>query len=114
MEENLSENSISDLFACVLQHLKCIELRIEAAKALTSKNQKYALGKALNAAKVAIDNVCGLMPDTESVMIIKKYLDRPDLVYLMLFTEQIFKIPEEDLEEFVDMMQSYLDNKYKT
>jgi hypothetical protein len=113
MDDQLSENSISDLFACVLQHLKCIEIRIEASKSLTSKQQKYILGKALKAAQLAVNEVCSLMPDSKSVLTVKKYLDRADLVYLMLITEEVFRVPPDDVEEVVDMIQTFINNKYK-
>lgn len=112
MAEELSQNNISNLFACVLEHLKCIELRIEAAKGLTSQKQKYALTKGLQAARSAINNICDLMPDTASVMEVKKHLDRPDLVYLMLITEEMFRLPPEDVEYVIETTRDYIEKKY--
>ena len=112
MAEELSYNSVSDLFACVLEHLKCIELRIEVAKGLTTHKQKHALSKAMSSAQVAVNHVCDLMPDTAGVLKVKEHLNRPDLLYLMLITEEMFRLPPEDVEHVVEMTRTYIDDKY--
>ena len=112
--DQLSQDSLSQLFSTVLQHFKCIEVRIDLAKALTSQNQKYALNNALTKVRVAIDHLAGLLPDSDSVLKLKKELDRPDIVYVMLFTEQLMQaIRPDDMEEVVELLQQYIDNKYK-
>jgi hypothetical protein len=114
VEENqLNENQVTDLFVHVLEHLRCIEIRIQAAKGITTKNQKHALGKALKNAQLAIDNVCGILPDTKSVVNVKNYLERADLVYLMLITEQVFRVPPEDVEIIVELIENHINTKYR-
>ena len=113
MSVEINQDSIGQLFCTVLQHMKCIEVRIDVAKSLTSQKHKYALGNAVNKIRVAIDHIAGLLQDSDMVMKLKKELDRPDLVYVMLFTEQLMQaIHPDDMEEVVDLLQNYIDKKY--
>jgi hypothetical protein len=112
MSETLSENSVAQLFTTVLQHAKCIEVRIDYAKALTSQKQKYALAGAQSKINAAINHLCGLLPDSDTVLRVKKDLDRADLVYIMLITEQLMRVPPQDLEDVVDHIQNFLDARY--
>lgn len=112
MAEVLNDTSVSQLFETVLQHAKCIETRIEFAKAITSQKQKYVLGNVMNKITSAINNICDLLPDSNAVLKIKKRLDDADLVYVMLLTEQLMKIKPDDMEEVVDLLDDYLKNKY--
>ena len=109
----LNEKSIGNLFSCVLQHLKCIEIRLEYAKAASSQKQKFALNNAATKVKVAIDNLCDLLPDSTQVLEVKKELDKANLVYVMLLTEQLISLPEEDLEEVIELIETHINNKYK-
>jgi predicted ABC-type ATPase len=108
----LSESGISELFMCVLQHLKCIEVRIEAAKTATSHRQKQTLNKAYNSAQNSIEQICTLINNKESINEIKTFLSRSDLLYLMLITEQLFKFPPESLEEILDVIEKYYNDNY--
>lgn len=113
MSTTLSENSVKDLFETVLQHIKCIEVRIECAKGLTSQKQKYALNSALTKVQGAINVICDLLPSSDSVLKIKKNLDDPGLVYVMLLTEQLLRIKnQDDMEELVELIDKFLINKY--
>ena len=109
----LNEKSIGNLFSCVLQHLKCIEIRLEYAKAASTQKQKYALCNAAQKVKVAIDHLCGLLPDSNHILEVKKELDKANLVYVMLLTEQLISLPEEDLEEVIELIETHINNKYK-
>lgn len=108
----LSENSVTQLFTTVLQHAKCIEVRIDYAKAITSQKQKYALQGAMNKVNAAINHICGLLPNSEAVLKVKKDLDRADLVYVMLITEQLMRLPQEDMEDLVEVIQKFIDERY--
>lgn len=108
----MNTDSLSDLFKTVLQHLKCIEVRIDYAKSLTSQNQKHVLNGAVNKVRNSIDNLCSLIP-SDAALKVKKELDRTDLVYVMLLTEQLMQaINPEDYEEVVELLQNYIDKKY--
>ena len=108
----LSEQTISQLFETVLQHAKCIEIRIDYARALSSQKQKYALTQALNKARSAIDNICNLLPDSDSILKVKKKLEEADMVYVMVLTEQLMRIRPDDMEEVIDLIDNFLINKY--
>lgn len=109
----LSEQSAGQLFTCILQHLKCIEVRLEYAKATTSQKQKYALGNAATKVKIAIDHLCDLLPNSDAVLEVKKELDKANLVYVMLLTEQLSHLNDDDLEEVVELIENHINNKYK-
>ncbi len=79
MADRLSEKSIAQLFETVLQHAKCIEIRIDYARVTTSKKQKYVLTQALNKINSAINTICDLLPDSESILAVKKALDTVDM-----------------------------------
>lgn len=98
----------------ILQHMKCIETRLDFAKAITSQKQKYAISQAVVKTQSAINTICDLLGDSSMVMKIKKDLDKADLVYVMLLTEQLFTVPPEDLEEISGMIDNYLNTKYAT
>lgn len=107
-----SEKSIAELFETVLQHIKCIEARIECAKPITSQNQKYVLQSALTKVRASLNNIFSLLPNSESVMKVKKHLEDTDIVYVMLLTEQLMRIRPDDMEEVVEVIDNYLFNKY--
>jgi hypothetical protein len=109
----LSEKSIGNLFSCVLQHMKCIEVRLECAKATTTQQQKHALSSAAQKVKVAINHLCGLLPDSNHILEVKKELEKANLVYVMLLTEQLISLSDEDLEEVIELIENHINNKYK-
>lgn len=112
MSEVLSENSVTQLFTTVLQHAKCIEVRIDYAKAITSQKQKYALQGAMTKINAAINNICHLLPDSDAVLRVKRELDKADLVYVMLITEQLMRLPSNDMEDLVELIQNFIDERY--
>lgn len=112
MTEELSEKSINNLIGYLLQHSKCMEVRLEYAKAATSQYQKHVLSKAIKTIQTAMNTIFTLFPDDASIAHSKKILDRPDLVNVMLITEELLKVPEEDIDNIVDLINDYLDKKY--
>lgn len=108
----MSEKSIAELFETVLQHIKCIEARVECAKPLTSQNQKYVLHTALTKVRAALNNIYSLLPNSDSILAVKKHLEDTDIVYVMLLTEQLMRIRPDDMEEVVELLDNYLFNKY--
>jgi hypothetical protein len=106
------EDSVGSVFKAVLQHLKCIEVRLEFAKALTSQKQKYALGNAVQKVKIAINHLCDLLPSSKGAMEVKKELDDSHLVYIMLLTEQLFDLGSDDLEEVIELIDNHINKKY--
>jgi hypothetical protein len=109
----MDQGTVGELFMCVMQHMKCIEVRLDFAQALTSQKQKYALGQARKKVEVAINHLCDLLPDSDTVLQVKKQLDDADLVYVMLLTEQLLKLKSEDLEEVVSLIENHINTKYK-
>lgn len=105
------KGTIGELFMCILQHMKCIEVRLDYAKALTSQKQKYALGQAVKKMEGAINTLCDLLPDSTAVMKVKKELDKTDLVYVMLLTEKFSALTPDELEQVDAMLESYIKNK---
>jgi flagellin-specific chaperone FliS len=112
MGRELSNDTIGELFMNVMQHMKCIEVRLDYAKAATTQKQKYAINGAVNKVKGAINHLCDLLPDSQSVVEVKKNLDQVDLVYIMVLTEQLFRMKTEDLEEVTEIVDDYLNKKY--
>lgn len=108
----MNNKPIAELFETVLQHAKCIEIRIDYAKALTSKQDKYLLTQALTKIRSAIDTICSVLPNSESVLKIKKNLDQADMVYVMVLTEQLMRIRPTDMEEVIELIDEFLMNKY--
>ena len=81
-------------------------------KSLTSQNQKHALNIALTKVRSSIDTLCSLIP-SDAALQVKKELEKTDLVYVMLLTEQLMQaINPEDYEEIVELLQNYIDKKY--
>jgi len=108
----LRKDTVGELFMNLMQHLKCIQVRLEYAKAATSQKQKYAIGQAVTKVKSAIDGICDLLGDSDMVLKVKQDLDKVDLVYIMVLTEQLYSLRREDLEEVTDMIDNYLMKKY--
>lgn len=109
----MKTDSIAQLFMTVLQHMKCIEVRMDYAKVNTTQKQKMVLANSIQKVRVAINDICSLLPDSDKVIQIKKELDKSNLVYVMVFTEQLMRAKEEDLEVLASMIENYLDEKYQ-
>jgi hypothetical protein len=112
MPQQLSNDTLGELYKNLLQHMKCIEVRLDYAKVVTSHKQKHTINIALTKMRSAIDNVCDILGDTNKILKVKKELDKADLVYIMLLTEQLFCIPPNDLEELTDLIEKHLNDKY--
>ncbi len=110
----LSASSVSELFRTVLQHMKCIQVRMEYAKVNTSQKQKYVLTKAINKVELAIDSICDLLPNSETSLQVKKELDQSEIVYVMVYTEQLMRANNEDLEKIAMLIDDYLEKKYNS
>jgi hypothetical protein len=108
----LQKDTVGELFMNVMQHMKCIEVRLAYAKAATSQKQKYALNNAVTKVNSAINHICDLLGNSDMTMAVKKDLEKVDLVYVMVLTEQLFKMTNDDLEKVTDMIDQYLNEKY--
>jgi hypothetical protein len=108
----LSNDTVGQLFMNILQHMKCIEVRLDYAKCLSEKQQKHTINQALIKTKSAIDQICGLLPNSDAVLKIKEELDKAELVYVMLATELLFNLPVEDLTHITEYIDEYMGNKY--
>lgn len=109
--KELKKDTIGELFMNVLQHMKCIQIRIEFAKHFTSQKQKYALDMSVKKAKSAIDNICDLLGDSSMVLKVKKELDESKMVYVMLLTEKFSQLTTEELEEIDEILEDYIIKK---
>lgn len=114
MSQEISRETIGELFKNLLQHMKCMEVRLDYAKAITSQKQKYVINNALNKVRSAINHVCDLLGDSGQVLQIKQDLDKVDLVYVMLLTEQLTALPSDALDEVTDMIEHHINTKYAT
>lgn len=112
MPEILRDDTLTQLFTTVLQHMKCIEVRLDYARVATSQKQRYVLGNAVNKVQGAINHICDLLPDSTAILKVKKELDDPKLVYLMIFTEQLMRAEPGDMEDLVEIIEKHLDEKY--
>lgn len=112
MSQELKKDTVGELFMNLLQHMKCMEVRLDYARAITSQKQKYAITQAMTKVKSAINTMCDLLGNSEMVMKIKQELDKTDLVYTMLLTEQLSILSKEDLEEISDIIDNHINSKY--
>ena len=108
----LNNDTVGQLFMNILQHMKCIEIRLDYAKCLSQKQQKHTINQALAKIRSGIDQICGLLPTSDMVVKIKNDLDKTDLVYVMLATELLFNLPSEDLEHITEYIDEYMNKKY--
>lgn len=103
--------SVGELFRCVLQHMKCIQVRLDYGRAVTTQKQKYAIGQAMRKVDSALTSLMDLLPDSNAVLQIQKELDKTNLVYVMLLTEKFSQLTEQELEEIDVLLESYIKNK---
>jgi len=108
----LKKETVGELVTNLMQHLKCIEIRLEYARASTSQKQKYAINNAVTKARSAINHICDLLGDSDQVLKIKSDLDKVDLVYVMVLTEQLFSLPVHMMEEVTEVIDKHLMEKY--
>lgn len=113
MSEELSKDTIGELFMCIMQHMKCIEVRIEFARCTATQKQRFALKNAVGKVQVAINHLCDLLGDSDMVMKVKKHLDSPVLLEVMLLTEKLSTLKDnDDIEHIVDYIDQYIETKY--
>ena len=110
-------SNTKDLFQNVLYHTKCIQLRIECAKAILDNNPKHKnlFNLVISKAENIINTLCSVLNTSEDVLTIKKELENnSDLMYTMLFLEQLtkLKLDDEDKENINEMIEKYLTDKY--
>lgn len=108
----LNNDTVGQLFMNILQHMKCIEIRLDYAKCLSQKQQKHVINQALTKTKSGIDQICSLLPNSDMVLKIKNDLEKTDLVYVMLATELLFNLPSEDLTHITEYIDEYMNKKY--
>jgi NAD kinase len=110
-KRELSNDTIGELFMNVLQHMKCVQIRIEFAKHFTSQKQKYALETSAKKVRTAIDNICDLLGDSSMVLKVKKELNKTDMVYVMLLTEKFSRLTRDELEEVDQILEDFINKK---
>lgn len=107
----MDKGTVGELFMCVMQHMKCIEIRLDFAKSLLSQKQKYTLAQSQKKVEVAINHLCDLLPNSDVVLKVKQQLDNSDLVYVMLLTEKFSQLTAEELEEVDQILEEYITKK---
>lgn len=110
-EEEKRNKQVGSLLGFLLQHMKCMESRLECAKMFTNRQEKYVLTTALNRVQSGINTIYSFLPPA-TVDKAKKALDRPDLVYMMVVMEELMMIPPDEIEEVVDLINKFRTEKY--
>lgn len=112
----LIDDQHGELLRNVLIHFKSIEERVKWSKSInkcTSKD-KNLMNNALNKLRAGINDLYFIIDNKELVTKLKKEIEGPDLAYYMTLSEQLFNLPEEDLLDVTDLIDSYLKKKYDT
>ena len=107
----MDRGTVGELFMCVLQHMKCIEVRLDFARGLLSQKQKLTVAQSQKKVEVAINHLCDLLPDSDIVLKVKKELDDTNLVYVMLLTEKFSQLTSDELEEVDQILEDYITKK---
>lgn len=110
-EEQQRNKTVGSMLSFLLQHMKCMESRIEFTKVLTNKQEKYVLTTALSRINSGFNAIFSLIPKA-TVIEIKQKLERPDLVYMMVIMEEMMQIPVGDIEEVVELINDFIHKKY--
>lgn len=71
-------------------------------------DSKHKVNQSVNKVELAINSICEMTKSPELVTMIKKSLDKVDLVYHMVLAEQLYDINEETLLEITDLIDDYL------
>lgn len=99
---------IGDLIKCLLIHMKIIQVRMQCSTHLFKGDSKHKINQSVNKVELAINSICEMTKSPELVTMIKKSLDKVDLVYHMVLAEQLYDINEETLLEITDLIDDYL------
>jgi len=76
-------------------------------------DSKYRINQCINKVSSAIDGICSLTKNEDVVRLVKKELEKADLVYHMVLAEQLYDADEETLREVTDLIDNYLLEKEK-
>ncbi len=104
---------LGDLVKCLLIHMKSIQIRMQYTTHQFKGDSKYKINQCINKVSSAIDGICGLTKNEDVVRLIKKELEKADLVYHMVLAEQLYDANEETLREVTDLIDNYLLEKEK-
>lgn len=108
-------DTLSYLFRHTLTHMKCIEMRIENSKCSMTLHKKNVLNKAMIKIKTAINDIMSLIPkDKITPELVNEVNDLEKTAYVMVFVEQLMRLPTEDLDQLADIVENYAINKYGT
>lgn len=88
--------------------MKCIQVRMQYATHHFKGDSKHRINLSINKVESAIDGICAMTRNHELVSMIKKSLDKADLVYHMVLAEQLYDVNEETLLEITDLIDEYL------
>ncbi|HEY4062316.1 MAG TPA: hypothetical protein VGM30_10470 [Puia sp.] len=108
------QESIGLLIRYVLYHFKSIEERLSWSKATNGfiQQDKHTLNKAIQKVVSAIEDVLTIVRNPELIRAMRAEINKQDLAYYMVLTEQLFDLKEEDLVSITDLIDQYLKQKY--
>jgi hypothetical protein len=104
---------LGDLVKCLLIHMKSIQVRMQYTTHQFKGDSKYRINQCINKVSSAIDGICSLTKNEDVVRLVKKELEKADLVYHMVLAEQLYDADEETLREVTDLIDNYLLEKEK-
>ena len=88
--------------------MKSIHTRMDYSTHDFKGDSKYRIKAAIRKVESAIDDVCGLSRNPEVIRLVKKELEKVDLVYHMVLAEQLYDADEQTLIEVTDLIDNYL------
>lgn len=104
---------LGDLIKCLLIHMKSIQIRMQYTTHQFKGDSKYRINQSINKVSSAIDGICSLSKNKDVITLIKKELEKTDLVYHMVLAEQLYDADEQTLMEVTDLIDNYLLEKAK-
>jgi len=107
------DEPLGDLVKCLLIHMKSIQTRMEYSTHDFKGDSKYKINLCIKKVASAIDGICSLTKNQEVIRLVKKELEKADLVYHMVLAEQLYDANEETLKEVTDLIDDYFLQKEK-
>ena len=113
----MKEDSLGKLVQYLLYHLRSMEIRIQWSSKAFDKlrgQDKQKMTLALNRVKSAIRDIITIIPNHDVRRMVEDDI-RPDdrMIYCMTLVDQLFDLSEEDLAEVTEVIDNYLESKYK-
>jgi hypothetical protein len=111
----IAEETVGKLFRYLLFHMKSVAVRLEWSTAIHEFRQqdKNTVNRSINKVNLALKDVLGICSNPDIGRQIQKELNNVDhLADFMALVEQTMELKDEDFKEVVDLIETYLQNKY--